>query len=148
MLKEANKKKGMHGLIVLLSSIFIVIVISKYMQQTRHAQIEYMEDNGAYTIGKIVEYSSSTQVGIGNGYPQAIDFSYSVQGKEYETRYSDRDYPVPKDYGPKEGEQFMAIYLPKEPEKCALLFNYPVKDSANYKKYIEKFKTKRPTLGN
>ncbi len=138
----------MHPFIGLLVCIFIIIVISKYMQQSRQAQIEYMEDNGAYTIGKIIEYSPSTLIGLG-GSPQSIDFSYSVQGKEYETRYNDGDYPVPnKDFGPKEGKLFMAIYLPNKPEKCALLFDYPVMDSADYKLYFEAFKIKRPKLGN
>lgn len=147
MLTELDKKRGINGIALLITCAVIIYVVGNMTQQNRNARIGLMEDTGAYTIGTVISYDEDASVGIGNGAPQSIRFSYRVNNAVYETKYSDREYPVPPSYGPKPGSRFMAIYLPNDPEKCAMLFNYPVRDSLVYKGYLMEFKAQRPTLG-
>jgi hypothetical protein len=116
--------------------ILIIIYISTLENETRN---NYFEDKGAYTIAEIILYSPQTA----DGCSASTRIAYKVNRINY---YEESGYNVPGQNGPKAGEQFMAIYLPNKPKECAVLFNYPVKDSTDYKRYLEEFKTNPPKL--
>lgn len=40
----------------------------------------------------------------------------------------------------KKGDQFLVIYDKLDPEICQMLFDYPVKDSTDFKRYLNGFK--------
>lgn len=135
---EINPQKH-NGLIVLVICLIVFLVLGHNTEVRNKARNKYLEENGLYTIGKVIEYYPKTITGES----QYIKISYKVQGKEYQVSSG---YNVPFKDGPEEGELFMAMYLPNEPEECALLYDYPIKDSAVYKRYIEEFKTNPPKL--
>ena len=135
-----NLKVGKYnGLIVLILCLIVFLIARNNTIINKDSQNKYLEKNGRYTIGTVIEYGSHNF----SGSSQYIVISYKVQGIEYQTN---SDYYVPFKNGPKEGEMFMAMYLPNEPKKCALLFDYPVKDSSDYKRYAEEFKKNPPKL--
>jgi hypothetical protein len=129
----------MNGPIVLGIFLIIFLVVGHNTDVTNKAENKYLEENGLYTIGKVVEYFPKAFTGES----EAIKISYKVNGKEYQV-FS--HYYVPFKDGPEKGELFMAMYLPNDPEKCALLYDCPIKDSSDYKRYIEEFKKHPPKL--
>lgn len=142
-----NQEKMNQGLIWILGLIIcatIFYVISKSQKESIDSNVEYMEQNGKYTIARIVEYSTLGNVNLGP--LGSMYISYTIDGIKYETTYNSHDYPVPTENGAKVSGDYMAIYLPDKPEKCAVLYNYPVYDSSDYKRYINEFKITRPKL--
>ena len=132
-------QQKMNGPILLIVTLVILGVMMYGNKNRIESQNKYFEENGLYTIGRVIEYRAHT----GSGSSSYIRISYKVNGEEYEV---ESDYNAPFKNGPESGEMFMALYLPNEPKKCALLFDYPVKDSSDYKKYIYEFKKNPPKL--
>ena len=133
------KLEKLNGPILLIVSLLVIAVMMHITKNNIESQNKYFEENGLYTISKVIEYSAHTITGSS----AFTLISYKVNGIEYQV---ESNYNVPGQNGPKEGEMFMAMYLPNEPEKCALLFDYPIKDSSDYKHYIAKFKNNPPKL--
>lgn len=131
----------MNGPIILIIGIIALIVFRYSVFNHNTNEIDDFMKYGMFTLGKVVAYNAKTYGPNGVGSSPSIRFSYRVQGVEY---LEESDYNVPNENGPNEGCLFMAIYLPNNPRKCILLLNYPVKDSVDYEKYIEEFKTQRP----
>ena len=126
-----------------LGSIIIVIIIYVYTVRTRYeGRNSTLEKFGAYTIGEVEEFFPVNYGGGVRTSPE-IKFYYNVNGKEY---LEESFYNVPDKNGPMKGSLFIAIYLPNNPENCILLLDYPVKDSSDYKNYIEQFKSNPPKL--
>jgi len=141
---EIKKRNVIINLLLILVPIIIIFLLSHNTIKDNNEKNNYLEKNGLFTIGKVIEYGARTG-GVNGGSSAFIKIAYKVKGIEYKI---ESDYNVPSENGPEKGSEFMALYLLNEPENCALLFDYPIKDSLDYKHYIEEFKTKRPTLGN
>ena len=129
----------MNGPIILIICLIVFLVARQSNIISTKDRNKYLEENGLFTIGKVIEYSAHSITGSS----QYIIISYKVNGLEYQVSSG---YYVPFKNGPESGEMFMAMYLPNDPKKCALLFDYPVKDSSDYKKDIEEFKKYPPKL--
>jgi len=43
----------------------------------------------------------------------------------------------------KKGDRFLVLYLPEKPKTAIMLFDYPIKDSADFKRYVKKFEQMR-----
>ena len=134
-----TKQEKLNSLFFLIAIVIVIAIMMHVTRNDNESQNKYFEENGQYTMAKVVEYGAHTVTGSS----QYIVISYKVNGKEYQVH---SDYNVPFDNGPEAGEMFMAMYLPNEPEKCALLFDYPIKDSSDYNRYIEEFKKNPPKL--
>lgn len=142
---QVNSNQGFGGLIVMAVCAIAAIVMTHKVNNTRTSNNDYMLEHGAYTIGRIIQYLPSSY-GTNVGPTSSIIVCYSVNGKEYTSTYNDYDYPVPYESGPEKGQMFMTMYLPNNLGKCAVLYNYPVHDSSDYKRYMEEFKVSRPKL--
>jgi hypothetical protein len=96
-------------------------------------------NNPGYCIGTIVWYKTTYRTN------SHIDFTYQVSGKLYESNYSDGDngWSVP-DGNYNKGDRYMVQYEQTNPSIARLLFAYPVKDSTDYKKYVDLFKMNPP----
>jgi len=127
----------MGPLIFLIMSIICVLLVKNSINQQSLTRNKIFNQSGSFTIGRVVRYSARTYGPNGVGSSPFIDFSYEVDGVKLT---SQSDYSVPNENGPKSGGQFLAIYLPKAPGNCLLLLDYPIKDSADYKRNIEEFK--------
>ena len=104
-----------------------------------------------YSIGYIDAYSDGSE-----GRP-AIGYHYKAGGIKESNDYPDtlfgKKWHVPAKMNYHEQDKFMVEYDATETGSLhkmmdfptsRMLFDYPVKDSADFKKYIEMFKTKRP----
>ena len=134
-----TKREKLKSIFLLISIVIVIAVMIHITKNNNESHNKYFEENGLYTIATVIEYSAHTVTGSS----AFTRISYIVDGKEF---LVESDYNVPFDNGPMPGEMFIALYLPNELEKCALLFDYPVKDSSDYKRYIEEFKKNPPKL--
>jgi hypothetical protein len=77
-----------------------------------------------------------------------IAFEYTVSNIKYYADYGDQTngWSVPNYKGYKAGDLFMVQYDLNNANTARMLFNYPVKDSTDYKRYVEQFKTTPPVL--
>jgi hypothetical protein len=96
----------------------------------------------AYAIGVIDDYTP-----YGSTAPQ-IQFQYKVRGINYASQYLDggNGWNVPVSCGNcNTGNKFMVQYDSLQPSVARMLFNYPITDSADYKKYKLLFKNSPPS---
>jgi hypothetical protein len=99
----------------------------------------------AYAIGIISGYRVGNILGNTD-----IDYEFYVNGTEYDNAYTTRQFgkkwKVPRgNYNP--GDQYMVQYNEDDPscQGCSrMLFDYKVTDSADYKSYVNEFKTNPP----
>ena len=137
-------KAKLTGPIILITGIIALLVFRYNVRNQNERENSDFDKKGVFTLGKVIDYSARTY-GTNGGSSAFLKFSFKVQGVKYT---AESDYNVPDDDGPKSGSLFMAVYLPNTPKKCALLLNFPVRDSSDYKRYIEEFKVNRPKLRN
>jgi uncharacterized protein YxeA len=132
----------MKDIIILIVLIIIFIIISNYKHQQYKGKNYALEESGIFTLGQVIKYKPKTYYSF-SAQPAFIRFSFKVKNKDF---LGVSNYNVPEENGPQEGSLFIAVYLPSNPNECALLLDYPVKSIGDYNKYIEEFKTNRPKL--
>ena len=97
--------------------------------------------NPGYAIGIVLYYL------IDNGRTSSqIEYNYYVNNKLYDNGYVDshNGWSVPNHASYQKGDQFMVQYDQNNIGFSRMLFSYPVKDSADYIKYVNQFKTNPP----
>lgn len=102
--------------------------------------------NPGFAIGELT-YFSEAKNGIGaagsiiyaSGVSSDIKYVYTINNKIFENEYGQESYKVP-DSGPIAGEKYLVIYFKSDPKKSRMLFDYPIKDSTDFLRYLEKLK--------
>ena len=124
----------------------IIVVVSALLSLSCCKKKTKIVTNPTYAIGTINNYVIPR---IGNGYEICFsyyDAYYTISGKEYSICYynGDNGWCVPKgNYN--SGDKYMVVYDYNNPQQAAcMLFNYPVRDSTDYKNYVNKFKSISP----
>ena len=112
-------------------------------------------DNSQYTIGKITFYSSSKsgiivpKIVHSNPKPTSVDYKYLVDTIEYENGYpSGNGISYIPDSGVQKGNKYLVIYNEKNPKESRMLFEYPIKDSKDFERYIKELKNNPKKLNN
>jgi hypothetical protein len=141
-MEKKRKKQILRGIITIIafSSPFALFVFLN--GRDIDARNKNVEDNGLFTIAVVEKYSPA---GINTNIKVSpyVKIRYMVNGQFYET---DSYYDIPDNDGPEVDSRYMAIYLPNDIETCYLLLNYPVRDSSDYKQYIQEFSKNRPKI--
>ena len=134
----------MKNILFIALAIFCVCGIIIYKKIDKKEQHEIIS-NRCYTIGTVYFYSSLKD-GLyvppminSPSNPAGVKFSYIVNNKLYNNQYNSDYYKMPLS-GIVEGEKYLVIYKKNEPEKSLMLFNYPIKNDTDLKKYLEIFK--------
>jgi hypothetical protein len=138
---------------VIQFSLFILavigIVIFKIFDNKQNRDIF---SNKSYTIGIIQNYypsqaytwvPNSTRLSIRT---PTITFTYYINKIQYSQNYGSETFHVPDDNGIKKGEKYIVVYNIKKPKEARMLFDYPILDSTNFKKYVQEFKVNPPNL--
>jgi hypothetical protein len=112
------------------------------------SNIKAIKDNPAYAIGIVTHYSKGSRTIPINGTvsrtSSSVFVAFYVKNKKIKTDS--------KGMGPKsnqadcEGKNYVVIYDYKDPKKCVILFDYPVKDSADFIQAVEKLKINPPNI--
>ena len=110
----------------------------------------YNIDNAQYAIGVVYEYQG------GNQHNSAlINYTFVANNCNCRNQYTNKEYgskwEVPSVYSITKGNMFMVQYNPNNicstqgfDDNSRMLFDYPVKDSSDYVKYVNQFKTNPP----
>ncbi len=132
--------------------IFGGLIILLYLLGVRmdRASQSFLKVDGTYAIGTItsfIEHNGGFNGGIVNVSPHGtfLKFKYIIKNKEYTQNYGNADYFI-GEVGQKVGDRFLVFYHNKNPKESIMLFLYPIKDSSDLKKYIDKFKSEKPKL--
>ena len=127
-----------------LGIILLCILVAQKKKENEAFIIDKSRTN--FAIGTIIFYNGGDGGFVGgvirsSPHGPQVHFSYFVNNKEYEQH---DEYVL--EVGQKEGDKFLVAYYIDKPQKSIMLFRYPVKNSSDYQKYLEEFKTKRPEL--
>ena len=136
-----NVSNKMRGPALIIVAILVFLFANYTLRQQRNERNSSFNQYGMFTLGCVVDYQHRISGAPGTNTSPSIKFAYKVQGQNY---VEESDYYVPDENGPQVGSMFMAVYLPANPQKAALLLNYPVKNADDFNKYLEEFKTNRP----
>lgn len=135
---ELKRKKKMENII--LGIIFIVVIIL-YNIRTKEKE-EYQEKllaNAYYSIGEVSKYfPRKMRIFNNTGRSANVEYHFMANAKEYTNKYTASDAKVP-DEGVSVGERFLVLYLKDNPEESRMFFEYPVKDSIDFKRYVKEF---------
>lgn len=135
---ELKRKKRMENII--LGIIFICFLIW-YNVRTKEKE-EYQKKllaNASYSIGEVSKYfPRKMKVFNGTGRDAKIEYHFIADAKEYIKKYTASVAKVP-DEGVSIGEKFLVLYLKDNPEESRMFFDYPVKDSIDFKRYVKEF---------
>jgi hypothetical protein len=119
----------------------IIIIAAFFSFASMGCEKDVLIQKPGYCIGIVDFYAY--------GHPSShITFEYTVSNIKYYASYGDgqNGWSVPNYKGYKTGDQFMVQYDLNNPNTARMLFNYPVKDSTDYKRYVEQFNTTPPVL--
>ncbi|MFI5221378.1 MAG: hypothetical protein ACHQK8_03555 [Bacteroidia bacterium] len=96
--------------------------------------------NPGYAIGIIDAYAPQYKTASN------IQFEFSIASQKYYVTYhsGDNGWYVPGSGNYKIGDKYMVQYDQSNPNTARMLFDYPVKDSTDYIKYVNQFKTNPP----
>jgi hypothetical protein len=134
-------------------SLFILgvlgIIIFKISDNKKNEDI--FSDQG-YVVGTVEQYESGqAYVGwVPNSYQltirsPTITFTYKINKIQYSQNYASETFHVPVD-GIKKGEKYIVVYNINKPKEARMLFDFPILDSTDFKKYVQEFKANPPNL--
>lgn len=133
-MKIEDKKGTIIGFTILL---IICVICYFYNRSTLREEAENISSKPIYTIGLFTDYNSggAGMYGSTSGYVKIL-FIANDKLIEVEPRISRQTSTQ------EVGKKFLVIYYKDNPTECLLLLDYPIKDSTDFKRYLEEFKTK------
>jgi len=110
---------------------------------TREARTSFLKD-AEFTIGTIDYFTYSNN---GNSH---VAYSYKVNGIEFKGKDGncnmDSKEAGSRFYKVKQAEKYLVLYKKEEPENSIIRLDFEIKDSSNFKSYIQKLKKTRKSL--
>ena len=105
---------------------------------------EVLMQKGGITIGS---YNYKTGSGRPTDPSISVSFSYNIDGKQYkgwDSRfYLDRNNSRSNVRDAKKGDLFLVLYDKKAPKNAIIHFDYPIKDSTDFNRYVEEIERTR-----
>jgi hypothetical protein len=139
-----DKNKLYKSIILIVVGLIIVYMVELNNMRHHLDLINALNDNGKCSIGEVIEYVS-IHYGPGTNNSADLLYSFVVNGILYK---NSTGYKIPDNNGPSKKSNFLVIYLPSNPESSLILLKYPIKDSIDFKRYLEEFKTNQLKLEN
>ena len=127
-------------IVIFLCIVSIILFKNSFRKESQDIML-----NGELTIGTVLIYSSSKPTihapkTINQpGQSQSVKFEYLVKNKKYIHTYGGNKGFIPSE-GVVIGQKYLVKYLKRKPQKSRMLFDYPIKDSTDFKLYLKKFK--------
>lgn len=127
--------------VIFFSVLVVLYFIGKYAINNRdkntmqNCNYSYAQITKKYKYG---ELAKGDRYGIG-GSLESVDFVYNIDGKKYYGRTS-----IPKEAGIiKIGDKYLIITNRDDNEKFIVMFKHPIKDSADFKRYVMELEHKQ-----
>ncbi len=137
-----EKNKLVHVIVIL----FIIggLVIIHYGKKKETRRRNFLKNEGEFSIG-VFGYRT-----FDNGTLHSVTFSYVVMGEKYKRSDMFCYYDSSKASDAfddkrlaKEDDKFLVLYDKKNPKEAIIRLDYPIKDSADFKRYVKKFEQMR-----
>jgi len=148
---KIKKRKMWEWIIAIIVGIIIVFFVTRAQKNYNNKIL----NNAQFTIGKVTFYSSSKsgiivpKIVHSNPKPTSVDYKYLVDTIEYENGYpSGNGISYIPDSGVQKGNKYLVIYNEKNPKESRMLFEYPIKDSKDFERYIKELKNNPKKLNN
>nr|WP_297165627.1 hypothetical protein [uncultured Dysgonomonas sp.] len=121
--------------VILSMTLIFLTLLYMFFHYLRKDSERKIANNLGYSIGVLKNITTA-------GTPMSIEVYFDFEANS-------RTYNGMKDSGKTIGykaavigNQYLMIYDTLNPENCQILFDYPIKDSSDFIRYLEEFKTK------
>lgn len=136
-------------------AIIVGIIIVFFVTRAQKKYNNKILNNPQFTIGKVTFFSSSKggvivpKIVHSNPKPTNIFIKYLIDTTEYENRYSSGPgISYIPDTGIQKGDKYLVVYNEKNPKESCMLFEYPIKDSGDFERYVKDLKNNPEKLKN
>lgn len=142
---------GMNKITLIIIILFVIggIVLIQSGKKGKLAKRNLLKEEGGLSIGIFESRNYSS------GRTYSISFSYTVDGKDYRNGDTQCFLDSPKasdaftnkDLARKK-DRFLVLYNKESPKESIIRLDYPVKDSADFKRYVKEFERMRKQKAN
>lgn len=112
---------------ILCAVSFVMIFVGNEIINKQNKEIL---NNADFTIGIVTAFSERF---LSSG-PSRFIFNYRYKGLKYER--SNDEYPS----GIKVGQSYLVVVDKDKPDDCLIYWDYPIKDSSDFERTVNKFK--------
>lgn len=140
------RKLTIKGTILFVGILSYMIGLAIHSTLEREIVKIKVTSNSVFSIGTVIKYSPKNQSTRGHVRTGWVSMSVPINGRRIETRSSIL-LPTNYTWGEPEGKDFLVVYDSLDTQTCVLLFDYPIKDSSDYVRYLEEFKQNPLDIG-
>lgn len=134
-----------NGLKIILVLVIFVSIFFSYLNYVENISFNALRNNYALSKGKIITYLISNKVSLrGGSGSNDVKYTYSVNNKEFDNKYSERGYIDIPDVKPDLNIEYLVLYQKDSPKNSVILLNYPIENSGDFEKYKGLFKDEIP----
>ena len=139
---EIKRNKKIENVLFAILVIIGVIIGMRHRKEMSDFR-EKLITNAAYSIGEVTYYLSGKSTMIGKffnntGRDAEVEYHFIVGTNDYKNRYSSYFGEVPND-GVAVGERYLVLYNKDSLEQNRMYFKNPIKDSTDFKRYVQEF---------
>lgn len=125
----------------------IAVIFNFEVDKENHEENQKIFDNPIYAIGELTYFFKGSN---GTGVHSAVqlpyvNYKYNLNGVNYKYDFGIGQYYMPTS-GFIIGKKYLVICLKTDPKLSRMLFDYPIKNSTDFIKYLEKFKKNPPPM--
>lgn len=125
--------------LILFLLIFGAIFLSYYNYQENRS-FNALRTNYSLSKGKIANYFISNKFSLRGGTgSNDVKYTYIVNNREFENKYSDRGYIEIPDLKPDLNVEYLVLYQKDNPINSIILLNYPLRNQGDFEKYEKIF---------
>jgi len=127
-------------IIVLIACVLLYFVVSIAFDRKEKEIMKNCFYSYAYVTKKneYGELAKGGRYGAGASV-ESIDFFYEIDGHKHYDRYA-----IPKKAGVvKKGDKYLMLISKDNSKRYVVMFKYPIKDSADFKRYVKEFEQMR-----
>ena len=138
----------------MIENIFTVLVIAGLIilgtkhRRERHVYKNKLLHYASYSIGEVSYYRSGRnslivpRIANNTGRTPTVEYYFSLNGDTFVNKYDAYKADVPTK-GVKEGGKYLVLYNKSNPAENRMFFDYPIKDSTDFKRYVKEFEDMR-----
>lgn len=107
----------------------LIVSILIYRLRTKNNE-DILLTKGIPSIGTVTESSPPAHFG---GAHTNFEFNTKEDQRIYISGFKRPNNKI------KEGNKYMVLYLPEKPKTAIMLFDYPINDSSDFRKFVKEF---------
>jgi len=147
MAKYKRKSKMGENIFVLIV-VIAMIILGTIKQDEREKYLHDLIQHASYSIGEVSYYSEQKNSIIApkfansTGKAPSVKYKFKVGDCLCSNKYDAFTARVPS-VGINEGEKYLVLYDKDNPEENRMFFDYPIKDSTDFNRFVKEFEGKK-----